>query len=139
MTALAQQSAAQRAFDAMTPDDYDDAAWEAREEYIEDNAQAIADALVNSDDFAWGVMAELSGDAAMYVLKAAGEFWTRYQRGATKEEESSAGYPLYRELRPYILDAAMEQARTDAGAAFDAMQADTPRSHAEASAMSEAA
>ena len=119
---------------------YDDAAAardEARDEYIDDNAPALAKKLLGRDSFAEGVLNDLSNDVLAAFATDLGTFFERYHNAETTTGEAEAGHALYRTLKPYIEAAALEQAKTDAGEAFDKAEKsdDTPRSHAEACAM----
>lgn len=92
---------------------------EARDEYTQEFAPAAAAKLMVEDDFAWGALADQSPDVLLYIAKAAGEFFTRYRAAQTPQAEAQAGYPLYRELLPYIEAAAKEQAETETAALYD--------------------
>jgi len=118
--------AAQAVIDHAYP--YDDAAEEAEEqraEYIAEYAPAIADKLVGSEDFAWGVLVDLSDDAKHSVLQDVGRFFERYH--ALEEFDTRGAMVVARDLYNYLLPtlqaAALEQAETEVAAEYDRREA----------------
>ena len=134
MAALAYGRAAQVAYDNQSPDESDDAAWEAREDFIESATPTAAKLLMVSPDFAWTAMAEQPDAILVSFAEDLGNFFERYHAGNTDTELAQAGYALYRTLKPYVEAAAEAQARLDVADDYDRQQADAPRSHAEARA-----
>jgi len=121
-----QCSAAQAVIDHAYPyDDAAEAAEEQRAEYIADFAPPIAANLVGSEDFAWGVLVDLSDDAKRSVLQDVGRFFERYH--ALDEIDVHGAMEiardLYCELKPQIEAAAMEQAETEVAAEYDRSKA----------------
>lgn len=118
--------AAQAVIDHAYP--YDDAAEEAEEqraEYIAEYAPAIADKLVGSEDFAWGVLVDLGDDAKRSVLQDVGRFFERYH--ALDDDDTQGAMvvarDLYCELNLQIEAAAMEQAETEVATEYDRRKA----------------
>lgn len=106
---------------------------EAREEYIEDNAQDIARRIMSDAEFAADVCIDQhwNDEVTHEILKAVGYFWTAYRAATTADGEAAAGFALYRMLKPTIEAAALEQAKQEAGDAFDKQEAAMPRTQAE--------
>ena len=115
------------AYDAWKLDNGIDAAEEAREEardeYIETNAPALAKKLLGRDSFAEGVLNDLSNYVLATFATDLGMFFERYHNAETVAGEAEAGHALYRSLKPYIFAAAMDQAKQEAGDAFDKEEA----------------
>ena len=102
---------------------YDDAAAardEAREEYILEHTPEAAKLLMVEPDFAWTAMADLSNEVLCDFAEDLGRFFEGYHAGNTDAELAQAGYALYRTLKPYVEDAALEQAKLDVAAQYDA-------------------
>lgn len=104
-----------------TKEDRREDAEERRAEYIEDFAPAIAEKLLASEDFAWGVLVDLGDAAIRSVLQDVGRFFERYHALQNDNTEGAMviARDLYLNLMPNLEAAADEQAREQVAADYD--------------------
>ena len=98
---------------------------EARDEFIEDNAPALAEKLIGSEGFCEGVFRhDLSDDDKDWVLTHAARFVEAMENAPDTEADLAAiAVRYWREMRRFALAAAMDQAKQEAGDAFDKEEA----------------
>lgn len=99
--------------------DRDEEAAERREEYIDDYAPIVAARLIYDYDVAESALCELSDDVLAGFANDLAEFFTRYHNATGVTDESAAGHPLYRAIKPYVEAAALAKAREDVATDYD--------------------
>jgi hypothetical protein len=93
---------------------------ERRDDAIEAVVPAIAAKLIGSEDFAWGVLVDLPAATQRSLLQDLGLFFERFHNeNGSDAELASIANALYREVKPTIEAAALEQARDEASADYD--------------------
>jgi hypothetical protein len=97
---------------------------ERRAEYIDQFAPPIAAKLIGSEDFAWGVLVDLSPEQKNWVLQDVGRFFERFHNAPdTPHDLAALAVSLHRELLPIIEAAATEQAEEEIAAEYDKEEA----------------
>jgi hypothetical protein len=113
LSAAARQHESESAFDE---------AEEAREEWIDEYADLIAEDLLKDEDFVIEALSDEQPDGQEAILRDVGRFFARFH--AAPDDPSalaSLAVAFYREVKPYVDAAAKERARDEAAKVYDSM------------------
>lgn len=97
----------------------EEAAEEARDQRIADLMPPIIARLMCEPEFCASAASELFGDPVESLMQSAGRFYARFNDANTNGGMAQAGHDLWRDLKPYMMDAARDAAETEAAAEVD--------------------
>jgi hypothetical protein len=101
----------------------EDDAQDSREERIADRAAEIAKRLIVDVEACRLAASEIYGDPVESIMQDVGTFYALFEAAQTDADMASAGYDLWRVLKPYMQHAAKMQAKSDARDEIEAEEA----------------
>ena len=114
LSAAARQHESESAFDE---------AEEAREEWIDEYADLIANGLLKDEDFVREALADETEGAQAAILQDVGRFFARFHATNDERELLAIAVALYREVKPYVDAAAKARGRDEATKTLNSMEA----------------
>lgn len=114
LSAAARQHESESAFDE---------AEEARDEWIDEHADLIANDLLKDEDFVREALADETEGAQAAILQDVGRFFARFHATNDERELLAIAVALYREVKPYVEAAAKERGRDEATKTLHSMEA----------------
>jgi hypothetical protein len=114
LSAAARQYESESAFDE---------AEEARDEWIDEHADLIANGLLKNEDFVREALADETEGAQAAILQDVGRFFARFHATNDERELLAIAVALYREVKPYVDAAAKARGRDEATKTLNSMEA----------------
>lgn len=115
LSAAARQYESESAFDE---------AEEAREEWIDEYADLIAEGLLKDEDFVMEALADEQPGGQEAILRDAGRFFARFHATNDERELLAIAVAFYREVKPYVDAAAKARGRDEATKTLNSMEAE---------------